>query len=340
MSKELAFTSAWEMRNLIKKKKVSPVEITKIYFERINRLDPQLNSYLTLNEKEALESASKAEKAVLSGEPLGKLHGIPIGIKDLEMTAGIRTTQGSLIYKDNIPTADSIVVERLRNAGAIILGKTNASEFGAVGFNENRLGDHCRNPWNTERTTGASSGGAGAAMAAGLCSLATGSDGGGSIRIPSSYCGLYGLKNTQGRVPVYSGIPGQQFPNFFTQSGPMSRSVRDSAMMLEVLAGYDSRDPASLRDPIPNYIGSLDKDIKGLRLGWSSDFGYTNSEPEVLEITFKSAKVFQDLGCSLDESKLKLEDPFFSWWAIYKSVIKFNITQLEENKEKLKQWII
>ena len=335
MSKELAFTSAWEMRDLIKKKKVSPVEITKIYFERINRLDPQLNSYLTLNEKEALESASKAEKAVLSGEALGKLHGIPIGVKDLEMTEGIRTTQGSLIYKDNIPTADTIVVERLRKAGAIILGKTNASEFGAVGFNENRLGDHCRNPWNTERTTGASSGGAGAAMAAGLCSLATGGDGGGSIRIPSSYCGLYGLKNTQGRVPKYSGTPAQHIPNYLSQQGPMSRSVRDSAMMLEVLAGHDPRDPASLRGTIPDYMGSLNKDIKGLRLGWSSDFGYINSEPEVLEITSKAAKIFQDLGCSLDESKLNLEDPFFSWWAIYKSVIKFNISQLEENKEKL-----
>ena len=336
MSKELAFTSAWEMRDLIRDKKVSPVEITKIYFERIHRLDSQLNSYLTLNEKEALESAAKAEKSILNGEAIGKLHGIPIGIKDLEMTAGIRTTQGSLIYKDTLPTADSIVVERLRNAGAIILGKTNTSEFGAVGFNENRLGDHCRNPWNTERTTGASSGGAGAAMAAGLCSLATGSDGGGSIRIPSSYCGLYGLKNTQGRVPVYSGIPGQQFPNFFAQSGPMSRSVKDSAIMLEVLAGYDSRDPASLRDPIPDYIGSLDKDIKGLRLGWSSDFGYTNSEPEVLEITSKAAKVFQDLGCSLDESKLKLEDPFYAWWTIYTNLVSTrNFDILEANKEKL-----
>ena len=127
MSKELAFTSAWEMRDLIRDKKVSPVEITKIYFERIHRLDSQLNSYLTLNEKEALESAAKAEKSILNGEAIGKLHGIPIGIKDLEMTAGIRTTQGSLIYKDTLPTADSIVVERLRNAGAIILGKTNTS---------------------------------------------------------------------------------------------------------------------------------------------------------------------------------------------------------------------
>ena len=336
MSKELAFTSAWEMRNLIRDKKISPIEITKIYFERINRLDSQLNSYLTLNETEALESAARAEKSILSGESLGKLHGIPIAIKDLEMTAGIRTTQGSLIYKNHIPTTDSIVVERLRNAGAIILGKTNASEFGAVGFNDNRLGDHCRNPWNTERTTGASSGGAGAAMAAGLCSLATGGDGGGSIRIPASYCGLYGLKNTQGRVPQYSGIPGQHFPNLLSQAGPMSRSVRDSAMMLEVLAGYDSRDPSSLREPIPDYIGSLDKDIKGLRLGWSSDFGFANSEPEILETTYKAAKIFEDLGCHLDESNLKLTDPFFIWWTMYTNLVcSRGLDLLEKNQKKL-----
>ncbi|MBN19360.1 MAG: glutamyl-tRNA amidotransferase, partial [Chloroflexi bacterium] len=183
---------------------------------------------------------------------------------------------------------------------------------------------------------GASSGGAGAAMAAGLCSLATGGDGGGSIRIPSSYCGLYGLKNTQGRVPKYSGTPAQHIPNYLSQQGPMSRSVRDSAMMLEVLAGHDPRDPASLRGTIPDYIGSLNKDIKGLRLGWSSDFGYTNSEPEVLEITSKAAKIFQDLGCSLDESKLKLEDPFYAWWTIYTNLVSTrNFDILEANKEKL-----
>ena len=161
-----------------------------------------------------------------------------------------------------------------------------------MGFNQNKLGDDCRNPWNIERTTGASSGGTAAALSAGLCSLATGGDGGGSIRVPSSYCGLYGLKNTQGRVPTYSGNVNPYFPNYLSQHGPMSRSVRDSAMMLEVVAGYDPRDINSLKETPPNYVEALTRDIKGLRFGWSPDFGFINSEKEVLNTTFNSIKVF------------------------------------------------
>ena len=152
-----------------------------------------------------MESARAAEQAVVRGDELGPLHGLPISIKDLEMTKGIRTTGGSLAFKDRVPAEDSIVVERVRKAGAVVLGKTNTPEFGLLGETRNRLGDDCRNPWNVERTSGGSSGGAGAAVVSGLCSLATGSDGGGSVRIPASFCGVYGIKPTQGRVPRYSG---------------------------------------------------------------------------------------------------------------------------------------
>ena len=148
MDKNLAFTPAWELRELIAEKKVSPVELTELYFERIDALDSKLNSYLTLDRDGAMQTAKAAEEAVVKGDELGPLHGLPVGVKDLEMTKGIRTSSGSLVYKDHVPDADSIVVERLRGAGAIILGKTNASEFGAIGVNQNRLGDHCRNPWN------------------------------------------------------------------------------------------------------------------------------------------------------------------------------------------------
>ena len=317
MDRDLAFTPAWQMRDLIAEKKVSPVELTELYFDRIERLDPQLNSYLTLNHDGAMKASKVAEKAVVRGDRLSSLHGLPIGVKDLEMTKGIRTTSGSLVYKDRVPDADSIVVERILRAGAIILGKTNASEFGVIGINENRLGDHCRNPWNTERTTGASSGGAGAAMAAGLCALATGGDGGGSIRIPSSFCGLYGIKNTQGRVPKYGGTPGPLGPNLLSQQGPMARTVRDSAMMLQVVAGYDSRDPSSLRATLPDFVAALDKDIKGLRIGWTPDFGFAASDTEVLESTSSAARVFEGLGCSLDESTLTLDSPFDPWWTLF-----------------------
>jgi Asp-tRNA(Asn)/Glu-tRNA(Gln) amidotransferase A subunit family amidase len=203
MDQDLAFAPAMEIRQLIASKKLSPVEITELFFSRIESLDPQLNAYLTLSRDGALSAASESEQAVVRGDRLGPLHGVPIAIKDLEMTAGIRTTLGSLLFQDRVPDVDSAVVERVRAAGAIILGKTNTPEFGMIGHTQNRLGDHCRNPWNTERTAGGSSGGACAALAAGLCSLATGSDGGGSIRIPASFSGVYGIKPSQGRVPFY-----------------------------------------------------------------------------------------------------------------------------------------
>ena len=317
MDKDLAFTPAWQLRDLIAEKKVSPVELTELYFDRIDRLDPQLNSYLTLDHDGAMKAAKAAEEAVVRGDRLGPLHGLPIGVKDMEMTRGIRTTSGSLVYKDRVPDADSIVVERILKAGAIILGKTNTSEFGVIGINENRLGDHCRNPWNTKRTTGASSGGAGAAMAAGLCALATGGDGGGSIRIPASFCGLYGIKNTQGRVPKYGGTPGPLGPNFLSQQGPMARTVRDSATMLQAIAGYDSRDPSSLRETPPDFVAATDKDIAGLRIGWTPDLGFAASDAEVLESTSAAARVFEELGCSLDESTLTLDSPFDSWWTLF-----------------------
>ena len=317
MDTDLAFTPAWKMREMIVEKEVSPVELTELYFDRIDRLDSRLNAYLTLDRDGAMKTARAAEEAVVRGDRLGPLHGLPIGVKDLEMTKGIRTTGGSLVYKDRIPSVDSIVVERLREAGAIILGKTNTPEFGAIGVNANRLGDHCRNPWNTERTTGASSGGAGAAMAAGLCAIATGGDGGGSIRIPASFCGLFGVKNTQGRVPKYSGEPGSPSPNFLSQQGPMTRTVRDSAMALQVVAGYDPRDPSSIREPAPDFVGAMDRDINGLRIGWTSDFGFVASDAEVLESTSSAARTFEDLGCSVDESKLSLHSPFDSWWTLF-----------------------
>ena len=179
MDNELAFASATEHRRLIAAREVSIVELTELFYQRIERLDPQLNAYLTLCEDEALQQAQQAQDTVQQGGPVGPLHGIPISIKDLELTKGIRSTMGSAVFKDRVPDIDSVVVERVRQAGAIILGKTNTPEFGQSGTTENELGDACRNPWNTERTPGGSSGGAAAALSAGLCTLATGSDGGG-----------------------------------------------------------------------------------------------------------------------------------------------------------------
>ncbi|MFQ5934074.1 MAG: amidase [Dehalococcoidia bacterium] len=332
MDEELAFLPASELRELIAAKQVSPVEVTKLYFDRIERLDSRFNSYLTLTRDEAIKAAQAAEDAVAREEALGPLHGLPISIKDLEMTKGIRTTGGSLVFRERVPDEDSIVVERVRKAGGVILGKTNTPEFGLLGETRNRLGDHCRNPWNTERTTGGSSGGAGASVIAGLCSLATGSDGGGSIRIPCSFCGVYGIKPTQGRVPRYAGATAPVVANQTSQSGPMTRTVRDSAALLQVLAGYDPRDPSSLRDKPPDFLAALDQDIGGLRIAWSTNYGYSAVDPEVVEVTGKAAQVFEELGCSVEESDLKLDSPFDAFWTLFSTNAYASFGALLENQ--------
>ena len=316
IDEELAFASATDLLELISTKQVSPVELTELYFSRIDRLDSQLNSFLLLTHDEAIETAKAAEEAVIRGDELGALHGLPIPIKDTQMTKGIRTTVGSLVFKDRIPERDAAVVERVRDAGAIILGKTNVPEFGMVGACENRLGDPGRNPWNTDRTPGGSSGGAAAAVAAYLCPMATGSDGGGSLRIPANFCGIYAIKPTQGRVSAYTGLQGPRMPNMFSQNGPLSRTVRDSALLLQALAGYDSRDPISLRETPPDFAAAVERETAGLRIAWSPDFGFADVDPDVLDVTSTAAQVFEELGCGVEESDLTMDPPYDTFGAI------------------------
>ena len=239
-----------------------------------------------------------------------------VSVKDLELTKGIPSTMGSLLFQNRIPEIDSAVVERVKQAGAIILGKTNTPEFGQSGTTENKLGEPCRNPWNLERTAGGSSGGAAASLAAGMCTLAVGSDGGGSIRIPASFSGVFGIKPSQGRVPRYGGY-GRPSANHFSQSGPMSRTVADTALLLQVLAGPDSRDPTSIREAPPEFAGKLNAGVRGLRLAWSPDLGYAAVDPEVVRITGQAARVFDELGATVDESPLVIEDPFPAFWDVF-----------------------
>jgi aspartyl-tRNA(Asn)/glutamyl-tRNA(Gln) amidotransferase subunit A len=316
MSAELAFMSAVDLGRAIRDKEVSVVEVTEQFFQRIEELDPQLNSYLTLCQEQAMADARAADEAVQRGDELGPLHGIPISIKDLEMSKGVPTSLGSAVFQGRVPDIDSIVVERVKAAGAIVLGKTNTPEFGQSGTTENKLGDPCRNPWNTARTPGGSSGGAGAALAAGLCTIATGSDGGGSIRIPASFSGVFGIKPSQGRVPRYGGY-GLPASNHFSQSGPMSRTVADTALLLQVLAGPDPRDATSMRQPPEDYSAGLDRGVRGLRMAWSGDLGYAGVDPEVARVTSQAAQVFQELGASVEETDLALEDPFPAFYDIF-----------------------
>ena len=313
---ELSYMPATELAQAIRTRQVSSVEVTQHFYERIERLDTQLNSYLALCEDQALADARAADEAVARGWALGPLHGIPISIKDLEMTKGIQTTLGSYLFRDRTPEIDSIVVERVKAAGAIVLGKTNTPEFGQSGSTENKVSDPCRNPWNTDRTPGGSSGGAGAALAAGLCTIATGSDGGGSIRIPASFSGVFGIKPTQHRVPRYGGY-GRPAANHFSQSGPMSRTVADTALLLQVLAGPDSRDPNSIRETPPDFSAGLGRSVAGMRIAWSPDYGYAGVDPEVAEITARAARVFEELGAIVEDAPLQLEDPFDAFFDVF-----------------------
>ena len=316
MDKELCFAPATELREAIRSKKVSVPELVELFYNRIQEHNPKLNAYLALCQEQAMAEAQAAQEAVQRGGALGPLHGIPISVKDLEVTKGIPTTMGSLIFQGRVPDTDSAVVERVRQAGAIILGKTNTPEFGLSGTTENKLGDACRNPWNLERTPGGSSGGAAAALVSGLCTLATGSDGGGSIRIPASFSGVFGIKPSQGRVPRYGGY-GRPAANQFSQSGPMSRTVADSALLLQVLAGPDSRDPTSMRKTPPDFMSNLNAGVRGLRIAWSADLGYAGVDPEVARAAGLGARVFEELGATVEEPPLVIEDPFPAFWDIF-----------------------
>ncbi len=339
IDKELAFAPATELLKLIAEKQVSPVELTDLYFRRIDELNPKLNAFLLLTRDEAMESARAAEAAVGRGDRLGPLHGLPISIKDTEPTKGYRTTVGSLVFKDRIPDEDAAVVERVRGAGAIMLGKTNVPEFGLVGACENRLGEPGRNPWDLKRTPGGSSGGAAAGVAAGLSPIATGSDGGGSIRIPANFCGLYGIKPNQGRVSSYRGATGAPMPNIFAQAGSLSRTVGDAALLLQVMAGYDRRDPISLREAPPDFVAAVGKGIGGLRVAWSPDFGFAEVEPDVSDVTSKAALVFEDLGCHLEDANLSIDPPYDTFGPILTTnTFATNGVYLETHGDKLTEY--
>ena len=314
---DLAFTPVSRLLPMLDAREVSAVELTEMYLGRIDDLNPRLNAYLTVSGDEAMAQAREADARRSQGER-GNLLGIPLSIKDLEATKGIRSTMGSLVFTDMVPDRDSVVVERVKAAGAVILGKTNTPEFGLLGVTENRLGDPCCNPWDTTRTSGGSSGGAAAAVIAGLCAIAPGTDGGGSVRLPSSFCGLYGLKPTLGLVPRGGGF-GKPSPNLTSQAGPMARSVEDAALLLQVLAGHDSRDPSSLRSATPDYSAALGQSISGMRIAWSPDLGYAPVDPQVLEATASAARVFEDLGCQVEETDFTLDNPLPPFYDIFYS---------------------
>lgn len=303
---ELCYTPATELVARIRKKDLSPVEVVDAALERIEQLNPKLNAYVTVTAEQAREAAKGAEAAVMRGDELGILHGVPVSIKDLVFTKGVRTSMGSMMFEHFTPEEDAVVVERLRDAGAIMLGKTNTPEFGHKGATTNLVFGTTVNPWRLDRTCGGSSGGAGVAVATGMGPLAVGTDGGGSIRIPSSFCGIYGLKPQYGRVAKGAGMRGW---TAVSHTGPMTRTVRDAALMLDAIAGPDERDPASLPASGISYLAETKADIRGLRVAWSPNLGYAPVDPEVRKVTEGAARTFAELGCNVEQENPGFDDP-------------------------------
>jgi aspartyl-tRNA(Asn)/glutamyl-tRNA(Gln) amidotransferase subunit A len=274
-----------------------------------------LNAYVLVDADGARKAARAAERAVTrKGATLGPLHGVPFSVKDLVVTRGTRTTFGTPLFRDNVTTEDAPIVARMKAAGGIMIGKTNTPTFGWIGATHNLLFGITRNPWNLERTPGGSSGGASAAVAAGLAPLAVGTDGGGSIRIPASCAGIFGHKPSYGRIPLYPASGAWSLSHV----GPMTRTVKDAALMMNVCAGPDERDQYSLPAEHIDYVKALKGDLKGLRVAYTEDLGFAQVvDPEVGAATARAARAFRELGCRVEDVSPGWPSPFSPWADIF-----------------------
>ena len=302
---ELCYLSAIELRQLYARRELSPVEVVRAVLEQMDRFGLGLNAFVTATPALALEQARQAEALYAAGGEVPLLAGVPVSIKDLVPTKGIRTARGSLLYTDWVPDYDAPVAERLLAAGSVLLGKTSTPEFGWKGDSGNRVNGVVHNPWKKGRTPGGSSGGAAAAVAAGMGALGQATDGAGSVRIPASFCGVYGYKPAWGLVPQYPASAVE----LMSHVGPIARTVADAALMLEVMAGEDPRDPSSRTDGM-NFVEGMKGDIAGLRVAWSADLGFAAVDPEVRQIVAAAAQRFGELGCQVEEAHPKLDDPW------------------------------
>ncbi len=290
---------AAELARRIRAKDLSAREVVSAHLDRIARVNPRVNAIVTLLPDEAMEGARLADEALARGEAVGPLHGLPIAHKDLQITRGVRTTFGSPIYKDFVPADDSLLVERIRQAGAILVGKTNTPEFGAGSQTFNPVFGATRNPYDTTKTCGGSSGGAAVALATGMLPIADGSDLGGSLRNPASFCNVVGFRPTPGRVPVWPAGIGWWG---LSVQGPMARTVQDVALLLSAMAGPDDRSPIALPEPGFAFRTPLKRDFKGVRVALSADLGGRPVDPAVAKIIRDQARVLQGLGCIVEEA--------------------------------------
>ena len=303
---DICWMTAVELAKEIRDKRLSPVDVVRAVLDRIEAINPKINAYVTVTTDLAMNAAKQAEDAVMRGESLGPLHGVPVSIKDTIFTKDVRTTMGSRLMENFVPEEDAVLVARLKEAGAIVLGKTNTSEFGLKTLTDNLVFGITHNPWNLERTSGGSSGGAAAAVATGLGPLAAGTDGGGSIRIPSSCCGVFGLKPQFGRIPCYPVFPA---PSILVHEGPITRTVQDAALMLDVMAGCHWGDRYSIMPPGVSFAESPGGGVRGLKMAWSPDLGYATVDPQIRGICERAVKKFVEMGAEVEETSPGLGNP-------------------------------
>ncbi|MBM11363.1 MAG: Asp-tRNA(Asn)/Glu-tRNA(Gln) amidotransferase GatCAB subunit A [Chloroflexi bacterium] len=295
---EICYMSAGDLSRLVEKKEISPVEIVDAHLSRIDATEPVLNSFITLLADASRTAAQQAEKDIQAGRYKGPLHGIPVALKDLYNTGGVRTTSGSKIFDTFVPSEDCTVAAKFQQAGAVLLGKLNMHPFAYGPTGENADYGHMHNPWDPDRVTGGSSGGSGSATAAGQCTITTGSDTGGSIRIPAALCGIVGLKPTYGLVSRYGLTP---LSWSLDHPGPMTRTVEDAAITMNVIAGHDPKDVASANVDIPDYTSALTGDVKGLKIGIVKEYFEAPLDPEVRKAVMDAIGQLESMGAEVRE---------------------------------------
>ena len=337
-SSEICFLTATELARRIRAQDISARELLEAHLSQIDRVNPKVNAVVSLDTERAMEAAKVADETLAKGDGVGPLHGLPIAHKDLVPTRGMRTTMGSPIYKDYVPDHDGLIVERLKQAGAITIGKTNVPEFGAGAQTYNEVFGETFNPYDTSKTCGGSSGGAAVSLACGMQSIADGSDSGGSLRLPASFCNVVGLRASPGRVPLWPSILGW-YP--ISVQGPMARTVEDTALLLSAIAGPDPRSPISISEPGSLFSRPLDRDFKGVRIAWSRNLGELPVDPRVTAVIDRERHVFESIGCQVEDvdPDFKDADEIFQVWRAWRFEVMFG-ELLETDRDQIKDSVI
>ncbi len=338
MSTDLCFMTATELAAQIRARTVSVTEVVEAHLAQIDRVNPKVNAIVTLTAERALDDARAKDAALARGETPGPLFGLPIAHKDLVDTRGIRTTRGSPIYRDHVPDEDALIVERLRAAGAVTVGKTNTPEFGAGSQTFNEVFGRTLNPYDPSTTCGGSSGGAAVALACGMIPIADGSDMGGSLRNPAAFCNVVGLRPAPGRVPVW---PNEAAWFTFSVQGPMARTVADVALLLSAIAGPDRRSPIAIAEPGARFRVPLARDFTGVRIAWSRDLGGLPIDPRVTRAIDAQRATFESLGCVVEDGQPDMTDAgeIFQVWRAWAFAIKYGPV-VAEHRHQVKDTVI